>query len=108
MSAFTEAVEHGLRGLKFVSTGLLGSCPDCQAAHGMEPREFFAAVANGDECDEGSFSWQQCDCCRSDLGGMRYAAHGLAEDNDALVHLDVCTDCAMYISNGDEPEQWEG
>ena len=89
MSKFTKAVEHGLEGLEFVSTGIIETCEECP------------------EFDEGSFSWSTCDCCGSHLGGDRFAAHGRDIDGNIL-HLDVCVDCLMYIANGDEPETWEG
>lgn len=58
--------------------------------------------------DEGSFSWSECECCGSSLGGTRHAAHGLISRTKygrktVLIHLDVCTDCLMFIANGDLP-----
>ncbi len=85
-----------------ISPGLCGTCSDCQSAYGMEPREFYAAVSDGSVSDEGGFSWQVCECCNSDLGGDRYAAHALADDN-GILHFNVCVDCIMYLENGDLP-----
>lgn len=88
MSKFTEAVEQGLEGLDFVSTGTCPGCNECPTI------------------DEPHFSWSPCDCCNSSLGGDRHAAHGKDKDGN-LVHLDICVDCLMYIANGDEPEIWD-
>ena len=38
------------------------------------PGERGSVVPAGDENEEGYFSWRQCDCCRRELGGMRYKA----------------------------------
>lgn len=128
MSEYTDAVERGLRGLDYVSTGLALGCPEC----GLESKKCTACKGYGTEdigtecphchgegsvpcdetdrdeaCDEGLFSWHACDCCGSTLGGNRYAAHGLHSDGPLkgkLCHLEVCADCLVYIANGDEPE----
>jgi hypothetical protein len=88
MSKFTDAVEQGTEGLDYLSTGYASHdlCDEC-----LEEQD-----------DEGFFSWSSCDCCGSSLGGTRYAAHGRDKDGN-LVHLDVCSDCLMYLANGDEP-----
>ena len=33
-----------------------------------------AVVASGDQDEQGYFSWRECDCCHSGLGGHRYKA----------------------------------
>ena len=82
-----------------LNPGLLGTCPDCQQAYGMEPREFYYAVHEAqDVCDEGSFSWRSCECCGSMLGGDRYAAHALDADG-ALTHMVVCSDCLLAMAS---------
>jgi hypothetical protein len=92
-SKFANAVEIGLEGLSHGSVGLCSGCSDCP-------------VCDGEESDEGHFSWQSCEVCGSSLGGDRYAAHALDKDGN-LVHLEVCVDCLAYIANGEEPETWE-
>lgn len=78
-------------------TGLDCDCPDC-ARHWQH---------GGTDDDEGGFSWQDCDTCNSRLGGTRHAAHALMDDDPrrTVVHLAVCTDCVMFVANGDEPDE---
>jgi hypothetical protein len=87
MSAFTDAVERGTDGLDYLSTGYLPhkSCREC-------PKEQLEPNMGG-----GWFSCAPCNCCGSELGGARYAAHGRDKDG-TLVHLDVCEDCLMATS----------
>ena len=86
-----------------ISPGLCGGCPDCQSAYGLEEEELTRAYENGEICDEGGFSWHDCELCGSPLGGDRYAAHG-HDSNGEIMHYDICTDCLFYIANGDLPE----
>jgi hypothetical protein len=70
-------------------------CPDC-------------ADYDPEAGDEGSFSWSDCDTCNQSLGGDRHAAHGLINTKPrtkrtTLIHLSVCTDCLLFIANGDLP-----
>ena len=104
MSAYTDAVERGLKGLEAPSVGMSPGCPQCEE------------LRIGDELiDEGSFSWSGCGICGSSLGGDRYVWHWLEPHREegrteAELHHedDACADCVMYLANGDEPEQWEG
>ena len=43
------------------------------------------------------------------LGGNRYAAHAFIEirGKERLCHLSICTDCVLFLANGEEPETWE-
>ena len=41
---------------------------------------------------EGYFSWQPCDCCMSNLGGMRHDYDGITDDGIKLEYS-ICTDC---------------
>ena len=55
--------------------------------------------------DEASFSWGSCGICGDNLGGDRYHWHGLDDLTGTLYHFDdACTDCVMYLANGEEPE----
>jgi hypothetical protein len=105
MSAFTDAVEANTEGLQHISTGLCGQCEECQYRYGLDEEGLTEQIENGEAFDEGGFSWHRCESCGSSLGGDRYAAHGFNE-NEEIVHLDVCVDCVMYHANGDEPEDW--
>lgn len=104
---FTAAVEEGLEGLDAASTGIGGDCEKCAESHGMEPAEFKDAVECGDIPNEGSFSWSSCGICGSHFGGDRYKWHALHTETSELMHFDdACTDCILYLANGDVPEEW--
>ena len=55
---------------------------------------------------EPHFSWQKCDSCGTYLGGDRHAAAGILEVGNAVIPLEICTDCLVFHANGDEPESW--
>ena len=79
MSAFTDAVADGLVGLTHVSV----------------------------VSEESHFSWAPCDVCGSMLGGDREIAQAVVEGTaNHIIELSICTDCTMYLANGDEPEDW--
>ena len=108
MSRFTEAVKAGLNGLEYVSTG---PCPGCEKCGLKDLTDADEDPDRYELAGEPSFSWRECDTCRSRFGGDRHPAHGvIPEDSDflpgELVHLNICTDCLMFIANGDEPEEW--
>lgn len=92
---YQAAVQRGLAGLKFVSTGACPGCVDCGLSD--EPTDQERELA-----EEPSFSWSACDCCGSRLGGDRHPAHGfLTQDGaDHLSHMRVCSDCLYYINYG--------
>ena len=85
--------------LTFVSSGLCPNCEDCMNLYGYsydETEKFNNAVENQDILDEGSFSWNPCDDCNTNLGGTYYLAHG-RDENDDLIHFRVCVDCLFEI-----------
>jgi hypothetical protein len=100
MSDFAERVEHYLKGIEHVSTGPCPGCDEC----GLGDVEDMASP-DYESAGEPSFSWSDCDCCGSSLGGDRHPAHGTYHGD--LIHLDVCTDCVMYLEYGDEPTPQE-
>ena len=115
MSKFTDAVEaqarrEGLSGSSYISPGITSICEDCRDAydfcceHSMQ-----YTLDNNDVDEEGSFSHSSCDLCGSHLSGNRYSAHFFecGDPKKALYHIEVCTDCVLYLANGDEPEEWE-
>ena len=114
MSKFTDSVDFELRGIDSVDPGICSGCPDCQSAYGFtddDEEETSAAtfdekISNGEICDEGGFSWQDCDSCGSSLGGDRFSAHARDKDGN-WIHLDICADCLFFHANGDEPEDWQ-
>lgn len=96
---YERDVSCGLNGLDFVSTGVSPACQECADSRGFDTLEDLErACEAGDVVEEGSFSWARCDCCRAEAGD-RYDAHA-RDDNDELVHLDVCADCLQYINYG--------
>ena len=118
VSAYTDSVERSLKGLKAVSTGPCPGCAECASAYGFRDYEdddgnviltaqqrFDEAYESGSICTEGSFSWGSCDICGSTFGGDREEWHALMDGK--LQHFDnACTDCVVYLANGDEPEDW--
>ena len=102
-SAYAAAVRENTAHLTAVSTGgLLPDCDtcdiECTGREGCEP----GGVCY---CDEPWFSWSPCDVCGSTLGGDREVGHGIDKNGD-FMHLHACTDCVIYLANGDEPEEW--
>lgn len=58
-----------------------------------------------DSDEEGSFSWNGCECCQSGLGCTVYECQGLDPVKHEVVLLgDVCSSCLCYFANGDEDE----
>jgi len=54
--------------------------------------------------NEGFFSWNNCDCCKSKLGGNRFDCSGYNEKAKAIqAGYQVCEDCIQYIYNGELP-----
>lgn len=58
------------------------------------------------ECeDPGGFSSGGCGVCGSPLGGDRFTWHALGDGGRLLHFDDACTDCVLYLANGDVPER---
>ena len=144
MSSYADAVEHGLRGLEAVSTGLNPGCDECRSSWSdYQPREcerdggdtlgwevwavkgswyeteeaaetaareaFEEAWSTQGVPDEGHFSWRPCGICGTTLGGTRESWHGVDRVTGRSYHFDdACTDCVVYLANGDEPEGARG
>lgn len=72
--------------------------------------EQFEITAIADE--EYGFSKNRCDCCQSPLAGDRRVVNCSWTAFDEAVGFEkdhwtmelVCTDCVLWIANGDEPE----
>ena len=105
---YIESFERRTRGLEAISCGLCASCSDCQSAFDVGEKKLQAMIDKG-LSDEGGFSRAGCDCCGSSLGQNLYAAHALIDldGRKVLIHLEVCSDCVMFVANGDLPKQWE-
>lgn len=107
MSAYTEAVEHFLKGIGFISTGsYMNDCYEC--GDDFDPKCKEGGDGESWSYAEPYFSRSQCDGCGSRLGGSREVSHGIVEETGELIHLSLCTDCVVFINNGEEPEEWEG
>ncbi len=88
--------------IEAVSIGLCGTCPTCQSDYGMEPREFYSTLENGQIFSEGSFSWSSCDLCGSHYGGDREPIHAIDKETQHLLHYgEACIDCIMALANGE-------
>ncbi len=64
---------------------------------------FFAneGISNLSATDaESSFSWRQCECCGSTLGGDRYECTGYHSTSGDVFEYEVCSDCVYYAEYG--------
>jgi len=128
---FVDAIERNTEGLTAVSTGICPGCEQCRDEYGRPvPCGKCAAGLIGDEdcphCDgtghrpptleefeeqwstqeaycEPYFSWSGCDLCDSSLGGNMEPWHGVDENNEIMHFEHACTDCVVYLANGDLP-----
>jgi hypothetical protein len=107
MSEYTKAVENGLKGINFPSTGICPGCSDCASDFDFKNiKALDTAYESGELCNEAHFSWRECGICGSQLGGDREVWHWV-DDNNVIVHEPgACVDCIMYLANGDEPDTW--
>jgi len=105
MSDYTERVEHNLKGLEAVSSGICPGCQECADTWTDGDLEHLKDEwPTGGFCDEGSFSKQGCSVCGNPLGNTLFAWHAILDGE--IVHFDdMCPDCVMYLANGDEPEE---
>lgn len=95
MSAYTDSVEVGLKGLDAPSPGV---CQDCEACRESCPEY------QGDIFDEGSFGSSSCGVCNSHLAGDRFVWHWLDSDGVLMHESDMCVDCVQFMANGVLPE----
>ncbi len=104
---FTESVAHNTQGLEAITTGPCPGCETCRKDYDYPTMEALAeAWTTGDLDSEPHFSWSACDLCGSTLGGDREVWHAI-DKNGEIIHGDnACTDCVMYLANGDIPEDW--
>lgn len=111
MSAFTEAFKRGMHGMEAVSTGTCPGCEACMEIDGCDDVEAHRMKWSSSDCASGEthFSWSPCGICGTKFGGDRHAWHWI-DPNDPKREIhhedDVCTDCVLYLANGDEPENW--
>lgn len=52
------------------------------------------------EMEEKSFSWHECHCCWSPLGGDRYHVNGYNPGDKEIQDYNVCVDCLYYAEYG--------
>ncbi len=75
--------KKGSEGLEALSSGHCPGCEECGDDEEVDPH----------------FSHSPCNICRRQLGGDRYPAHYM-DDNDEINHLSICADCVYYLENG--------
>lgn len=120
---FQARVAHNLKGLEFVSTGACPGCAECGlAARDCPECDGTGRQESGADClkckgegklecsehdrelaGEASFSWSECECCGSSLGGDRHPAHGWLKREGQprlLLHFSVCSDCLFFLNYG--------
>jgi hypothetical protein len=124
--AYVERVEANIGSMKGVSTGVCPGCEQCRDDYGRRAlcnggedctsdlcngkyhsptmEEFDEQVSSGRAIDEGSFSWRGCDICGSRLGGTVECWHWIDDNNEIQHESNACTDCVMYLANGDLPD----
>ena len=52
------------------------------------------------EYTDAYFSWNECDCCGSKLGGDRYDMAGYCTETKQVNNYAVCCDCVYYLEYG--------
>ena len=89
------------------AVGVGASHPDEETCLAACEEGFDAGVGSGCFASEAGFSWSACGICGSSLGGDREVWHWVDDKNRIQHESDACTDCVIYLANGDEPEAWE-
>lgn len=56
---------------------------------------------------ESCFSWSDCECCGTSLGGERQTVRMVDTETHEETKIDVCIDCLEYWEDGKMPERWE-
>ncbi len=87
---YVERVNTYLAGVEAVSAGPCPGCEECSDCQAL----------NGEYHEDPWFSWAPCEICHG-LAGDRQSWHGIIDGE--IVHGSCCTDCVMYIANGDLP-----
>jgi hypothetical protein len=105
---FIAAVAEGVKRLG--DTPSSGHCPHCKTCAedlGFKSvKAYDAAYEAGRVVDEPHFSWRPCQVCGTTLGGDRECFHYLRDGK--VEHGErMCTDCMLYLANGDVPETWQ-
>ena len=92
-----------------VSSGTCPGCTECASDEACTLTELRVRWEAGETIEEPHFSSQPCGVCNSHFAGDRYVWHALdSKNNKVLYHFnDMCTDCVLYLANGDEPDRWE-
>lgn len=103
---FVDNVDIEYQQCKFgINPDICSKCEQCQSDYGLSEREIDNLLEIGELYDEGGFSWHDCELCGSNLGGDRYSAHGITNDeNEDILHYNICANCVHYLANGDIPE----
>lgn len=73
-----------------------------QAATAKAREQFDEELGGGHLISEPSFSWTECDVCGCTLGGDRESWHYVDKQGEVQHAEGACTDCVVYLANGDE------
>lgn len=111
---YTDAVSTGLDGMRGVSSGTCPGCTECMDIDGYTDEDKHREDWRTYDMPSGGegFSWRPCGVCKTALGGNRHVWHWIDGGDEhgkggEIVHeSDMCTDCVLYLANGDEPEAW--
>ena len=98
---FTTRVDAHFANLR-VAPGPSFGCREC----GLEDvlSHDADAQARYDAACDSFFTWSRCPACGG-LAGDRHAVHFWSDDGTIDGHEDVCSDCLLYIANGDVPDE---
>jgi hypothetical protein len=90
---YEKAVSENTKGFHYCSSGYCPGCPECE--------NFYGTIDDGENYPDidPSFSWHSCEICGSHLGGDRYPAHTI-DDDENIVHFEACVDCVYYLEYG--------
>ena len=98
---FTTRVDRYWDGL-YVFAGPAFGCHECNLEDTMS--DDADAQERYDSACDSHFSWRKCPSCGG-LASDRHAVHYQDIAGEGFSgHEDVCTDCLMYLANGDVPE----
>ena len=84
------------RDYEYLSIGLCPGCEVCADDLGVNLEELEKGIRDGTFPDESCFSFNSCGWCNHNLGGDRYAAHGIYKTGELkgqIEHFEVCADC---------------
>ncbi len=88
------AYAWGVTGLSAVSSGACSGCNEC-----CDDYDYNDGTEEFQITPEAWFAKSPCEACGTRWAGNRFPLHGVNDDN-SIVHLDVCDDCVYYSEYG--------